>query len=93
MNALTLHRIKKNYLEQLQTSQVGEYFSLFIINKSISIPTKNACDTNELIFKFVHEFRTYSRKEKLFLLLTCTDISKNYLYHHNMLVILTNLLF
>ena len=24
---------------------------------------------------------------------TCTDISKNYLYHHNMLVILTNLFF
>lgn len=32
-------------------------------------------------------------KKKFFLLLTCTDISKNYLYHHNMLVILTNLFF
>lgn len=32
-------------------------------------------------------------KKRLFLLLTCTDISKNYLYHHNMLVILTNLFF
>lgn len=29
------------------------------------MPTKNACDTDELIFKFVHEFRTYSRKEKV----------------------------